>query len=78
MDGEYCFESPSRPVLTIRAAGRVALNFPGPTRYAAEANMLAALDRMAGDDASWRRADPLDAESFDEVFYEDGYKNHER
>lgn len=78
VDGEYCFESPNRPVLKIWAAGRVAVNFPGPTRQVAEANMLAALDRMAGDDAPWRRADPLDAESFDEIFYEDGYKNHER
>ncbi|WP_344119069.1 hypothetical protein [Kocuria aegyptia] len=50
VDGEYCFDILDRPVLKIQAAGRVAVDFPGPTRYAAEANMLSALDRLAGND----------------------------
>ncbi|MFI7494692.1 hypothetical protein ACH9D2_08230 [Kocuria sp. M4R2S49] len=65
-------------MLQIRATGRVAVNFRGPTRFAAEANMLSVLARLAGDDAAWRRADPLAAESFDEVFYDDGYKDYVR
>ncbi|MFI7496760.1 hypothetical protein ACH9D2_18820 [Kocuria sp. M4R2S49] len=40
--------------------------------------MLAALDRMAGTDVAWRRADPLDGESFDAVFHTDDYKDYER
>lgn len=55
VDGEYCFESPNRAVPEIWATGRVAVNFPGPTHYAVEANTLSALDRMAGNDAAWRR-----------------------
>lgn len=78
VDGEYGFEGPDRQVLTIQAVGQVAVNFPGPTRFAAEANMLAALDRMAGTNAAWRRADPLDADRFDEIFYDDEYKAHTR
>jgi hypothetical protein len=46
VDGEYCFEGPNRQVLKIRATGRVAVNFPGPTRFAAEANMLSAMERL--------------------------------
>lgn len=78
VDGEYCFESRNRPVLKIGATGRVAVNFPGPTRHAAEANMLSVLERLAGNDAAWRHSDPWDAASFDEVFYDDGYENDER
>jgi hypothetical protein len=46
VDGEYCFEDLNRPVLKIRATGRVAVNFPGPTRFAAEANMLSVMDPL--------------------------------
>ncbi|MEX5270400.1 hypothetical protein [Kocuria sabuli] len=52
VDGKCCFEGPGRPVLKIRTTGRVAVNFPGPTHYTAEANMLSALDRMAGNDVA--------------------------
>jgi hypothetical protein len=44
--GEYCFEGPNRQVLKIRATGRVAVKFPGPTRFAAEANMLSMMDPL--------------------------------
>jgi hypothetical protein len=46
VDGEYCFEGPNRQVLKIRATGRVAVNFHGPTRFAAEANMLSVMDPL--------------------------------
>ena len=78
VDGEYCFEPEIRSVLKIRATGRVAVNFPGPTRFAAEANMLSVMDRLAGNDVAWRRADPLDGESFDAVFHTDDYKDYRR
>ncbi|MEX5307588.1 hypothetical protein RF644_17725 [Kocuria sp. CPCC 205258] len=46
VDGEYCFEGPNRQVLKTRATGRVAVNFPDPTRFAAEANMLSLMDPL--------------------------------
>jgi hypothetical protein len=47
VDGEYCSEGPNRQMLKIRATGRVAVNFPGPTRFTAEANMLAVMDQLS-------------------------------
>ncbi|MFE7630796.1 hypothetical protein [Kocuria sp. NPDC057446] len=46
VDGEYCFEGSNHQVLKIRATGSGAVNFPGPTRFAAEANMLSVTDLL--------------------------------
>lgn len=46
VDGEYCFETGRLLVLEIRATGRVAVNVPGPTRFAAEAKMLSVMDPL--------------------------------
>ncbi len=46
VDGEYCFEGPNRQVLKIQATGRVAVNFPGPTRFAAEAGTLSVMEPL--------------------------------